>query len=103
MNNFQIILLVFGAFSATVFCIGLVLKAPLVTCFGIVIGIFVLVFATSDDIPQIGLISSKAHCVQTGAGKSRNDTDIVTPARMKAQGCMELQRPENKKFIRMVD
>lgn len=103
MNNFQIILMVFGAFSVTVMAIGVVLKSPLVTSFGLVIGIFVVVFATSDDLPRIGLINSKPNCYASGAGKSRNDTDIVTPARMRAQGCMQLQTPENKQYIRMVD
>lgn len=103
MNNFQIILLIFAAFSVTVSSIGVVLKAPLVTSFGLAVGIFVLVFATSADLPQIGLISSKQACFETGSGKSRNDTDIVTPARMRAQGCMQLQRPDNREFIKLVD
>ncbi len=103
MNNFQIILLVFGVFGGTAMCIGFVLKSPLVTSFGLVVGIFVVVFATSDDLPRIGLINSKENCYASGKGKSPNDTDIVTPARMRAQGCMQLQPPENKQFIRMVD
>lgn len=103
MNNFQIILLVFGLFSLTVTSVGIVLKAPLVTALGLTVGLFVIVFATSDDLPRIGLISSKPVCYETGAGKSRNDTDIVTPARMRAEGCMQLQRRENRELLKLVD
>ncbi|PZR90859.1 MAG: hypothetical protein DI537_17435 [Stutzerimonas stutzeri] len=103
MNNFQIIISVCGAFGLTVFMIGIVLKAPLVTSFGLVVGIFVLVFATSDDLPSIGLVSTKKNCVASTSSKRPNDTDIVTPARLRAEGCMQLQGNISPNNIRILD
>ena len=102
MNNFQIITGIFGFFTAIVFASGIVMKDPRVTAFAIIVGVMTLVFATSADVPQIGIVGSKTACYQTGAKTRSNDTDVVSPARMRANGCMELRQNGSAPLLQSV-